>query len=190
MGQTKDSTEPTRLGPGSHDGFVRSRYLRKELVCKFSCGKQGSKGHHILTFSSHSCVWLLVVTKGKVKVHAASLKGAQAPCAASRSSAQQFTSFWSAQGHWQVHLLSQLFGSQFRQPWLHQKWISSCSSRDGPFRWRRFVHGTLFAMSREAAHPQGQRVATALRFQYHRRKGKALMSPWNISGSYFNRAYA
>ena len=41
-----------------------------------------------------------------------------------------------------------------------------------PFRLRRFVPVPLLATSWKAAHPQGQRVATALRIPYVRRKGK------------------
>ena len=42
----------------------------------------------------------------------------------------------------------------------------SCSSRDVPFRLRRFVLVPRLAAGGEAAHPHGQRVATALGIPY------------------------
>ena len=74
---------------------------------------------------------------------------------------------------WVVHVASGRKGFTSSGCPAAGKWSGApSSSRDEPFPLRRFVLGWRLAMSREAGHPQGRRVTTALGIPNDSRKRK------------------
>ena len=90
--------KPTR--PRVSAMTVCHKPAQEEFVCIFSCSYQGSKDKHSLSFSAHSCVLQLVLTKGKVKEGSRSLSKARTDTARGYQfiSTLQCTSLWSAKG--------------------------------------------------------------------------------------------